>query len=70
MPVPKGFRETKLRPKIRCAERSHRIKILSRRTRLVICCPAGTTEGKANWNRKTKRCRIGTRAVAKQTRIR
>ena len=63
MPVPKGFRETKFRG-VRCAKGSHRVKVLSKNLRLIVCCPAGP----GHWKRG--RCTVGMRAVAKQTRVR
>jgi hypothetical protein len=63
MPVPKGFSEKKAGfPKIRCDKRSFRVKILDKDRRLIICCPRG------GWNKKSGACRVGTRAVAVQTR--
>ncbi|MGI0149638.1 MAG: hypothetical protein ACREDF_08930, partial [Thermoplasmata archaeon] len=60
MPIPKGFRETKFKG-VRCAAGSHRTKIVSKNTRLIICCPRGP----GHWKRG--RCSVGTRAVAKLT---
>lgn len=62
MPVPKGFRERKVGRPTRCAKGSYRIKVLSKHRRLVVCCPAG------KWMPRKKRCRVGIRAVAMQTR--
>lgn len=38
-----------------CDPRSYRIKSVSSKTKLVVCCPKG------HWNPKTKRCEIGTK---------
>lgn len=62
MPIPKGFREKKL-SRVKCAKGSFRTKLLSKRSRLIICCPAGP----GHWKRG--RCSVGTRAVAKLTKV-
>jgi len=63
MPVPKGFKERKLKfPSEKCDSRSFRIKVQTKNRRIVICCPKG------EWNAKRKRCRVGTRGVSLQTR--
>jgi len=59
MPIPKGYREKKL-SRIKCAKGSFRVKVLSPRRRLIVCCPAGPR----HWKRG--RCAVGTRAVALQ----
>lgn len=53
--ITKNFvRERKLSPKS-CAKGSFRT-ITRGKVKLVVCCPKG------KWNRRTQRCRVGTRA--------
>lgn len=67
MPIPKGFKERKLK-KVRCAKGSIRTKVISKDRRLLICCPAGHWSAKAVGVVGGKRvkgvCEVGTKAYA------
>ena len=56
MPVPRGYKHTKLGARSSCASGSFR-RIKAGHALLTICCPRGY------WNKRTKRCRVGTRAI-------
>lgn len=60
--VTKNYIRKRLMPKSVCSPGSHRMRPIKGGKKLVVCCPRGTTSGKANWNRKSGRCRVGTRA--------
>ena len=62
MPYPKGY-WVRVIPKVRCAKGSHRVKILSKRKRLIVCCPVGP----GHW--KGGKCKVGTRAKVILTKI-
>lgn len=55
--IPRGFRETK-KTRIQCAPGSMRTISPNKNTRLLVCCPKG------HENRKTGRCKVGTRMKA------
>lgn len=62
--VPKGFREVKIGiPTSRCASGSIRVKKLSSKKRLLVCCP----KGPSHW--KNGRCKVGTRATKLQIKV-
>lgn len=53
----KGWRKVKkLMSKSRCASGSFRYKSVGKKTKLLICCPTGY------WNKRAERCEVGTRA--------
>jgi len=62
MAVPKGYVESSAGfPISRCAKRSIRVKKISSRKRLLICCPSGKF--------KNGRCKVGTRATKIQVKV-
>ena len=53
-PRAKFCRERQFSPSV-CDPRSFRTKPVSKKTKLVVCCPKG------KFDRKTKRCKVGTK---------
>lgn len=53
--VTKHYRRYRQFPPGRCAKASFRVKRVSAKTSLVVCCPKG------KWSRKRRRCKVGTR---------
>lgn len=66
MPVEIGktfVRRRKMSPS-RCAPRSFRMKTLSRKHKIVICCPKG------KWSRRAGRCKVGMKTQSVLTKRR
>jgi hypothetical protein len=62
MAIPKGFKEKSAGfPISRCSPRSIRVKKLSAKKRLLICCPTG--------HFSKGRCKVGTRATKIQVKV-
>jgi hypothetical protein len=62
MAVPKGYVETSAGfPISHCSRKSIRVKKLSARKRLLVCCPSGKF--------KNGRCKVGTRATKIQVKV-
>ena len=60
MPVPKGYKEKPAGfPMTQCAPGSIRVKVVNKKTRVIVCCPKGKF--------KNGSCKVGTRATRIQT---
>lgn len=50
----KNYKRERLISPNKCAKGSFRVKSVSKKNKIVVCCPKG------HYNSRTKKCRVGT----------